>query len=115
MGKGAMAEFCGAFPVLLGKAGQVQDFAAACMTRRGEFAASLERAGVERELWFLSPDGTMLYVFLEADDVSAAFAQIATSSDPFDEWQRQQILEISGVDMTQPGPPPSEKILDIAT
>jgi hypothetical protein len=68
---------------------------------------------VKRELWFLSPDGTVLYVFLEADNVAASFAQIATSPDPFDEWQRQQILEISGVDMTQPGPAPSYKILDV--
>ena len=110
-----MAEFCGAFPVLPGKATHVRAFAADCMTRQGEFAASLERAGVKRELWFLSPDGTVLYVFLEADNVAAAFAQIATSSDPLDEWQRQQILEISGVDMTQPGPPPSDKILDVTT
>jgi len=107
-----MAEFCGAFPVLPGKAGHVRTFAADCTTRQGEFAASLQRAGVQRELWFLSPDGAALYVFLEAADVAAAFAQIATSSDPFDEWQRQQILEISGVDMTQPGPPPADKILD---
>jgi hypothetical protein len=110
-----MAEFCGAFPVLLGKADHVRAFAEDCMARREDFAASLERAGVERELWFLSPDGSVLYVFLEADDVAAAFVQIATSSDPFDEWQRAQILEISGVDMTQPGPPPSEKILDVST
>jgi L-rhamnose mutarotase len=110
-----MGEFCGTFPVLLGKADHVREFAAECTTRRGEFAASLGRAGVHRELWFLSPDGTALYVFLEADDVAAAFAHIATSSDPFDEWQRQQILDISGVDMTQPGPPPPDKILDVTT
>ena len=70
---------------------------------------------MKSELWFLSPDGTVLYVFLEADDVAAAFAQIATSSDPFDEWQRQQVFDISGVDMTQPGPPPSDKILDVTS
>jgi hypothetical protein len=110
-----MAEFCGAFPVLPGKANNVRVFAAECMTRQGEFADSLDRAGVARELWFLSADNTVLYVFLEAGDVAAAFSQIATSSDPFDEWQRQQILDISGVDMTQPGPPPSEKILDVTT
>jgi L-rhamnose mutarotase len=110
-----MAEFCGAFPVLPGKANHVRVFAADCMTRQVEFAASLERAGVKRELWFLSPDDTVLYVFLEADDVAAAFSQIATSSDIFDEWQREQIFDISGVDMTQPGPPPPEKILDVTT
>jgi hypothetical protein len=63
-----MAEFCGAFPVLPGKANDVRAFATDCMTRKEEFAASLERAGVKRELWFLSPDGTLLYVFLEAND-----------------------------------------------
>jgi hypothetical protein len=52
---------------------------------------------------------------LEADDVAATFSQIATSSDIFDEWQREQIFDISGVDMTQPGPPPPEKILDVTT
>jgi hypothetical protein len=41
-----MAEFCGAFPVLPGKATHVRAFAADCMTPQGEFAASLERAGV---------------------------------------------------------------------
>jgi hypothetical protein len=50
-----------------------------------------------------------------SNDVATAFAQIATSSDPFDGWQRQQILDISGVDMTQAGPPPSDKILDVTT
>jgi L-rhamnose mutarotase len=109
-----MAEFCGAFPVLPGKADAVRTFAADCHARREEFAASLRQAGVRREQWFLSPGGDFLHVYLEAHDVAAAFAQIATSTDPFDEWQRERILDISGVDMTQPGPPPSEKVLDVS-
>jgi hypothetical protein len=31
---------------------------------------------------------------------------IATSDDPFDEWFRELVKEVHGIDMTESGPPP---------
>ena len=81
--------------------------------RQADFQASRERHGIRREAaWIQSaPDGDVAIVYLEADDLDAAFHGIATSDDPFDQWFREYVLEVHGYDFTQPAPPP-ELVLD---
>jgi ribosomal protein L16 Arg81 hydroxylase len=50
-------------------------------------------------------------VYLEADDIGSAMEQIALSEEPFDQWFRERIQEVHGVDLAEPQPPP-EQVLD---
>lgn len=83
--------------------------------RRAEFEASRARLGITREeVWIQeTPMGAFAVVHLEADDVMAAIGGLGTSQDPCDRWWRSRILEIHGLDLSQPpSSPPNEKITD---
>jgi hypothetical protein len=83
--------------------------------RKAEFAASRARAGITSErVWVQqTPQGTLAVVVLEGDDIGRALGVIASSQDPFDVWWRAQILEIHGVDLSQPpAGPMNEQLMD---
>ena len=102
-------------PVLPGKA----DVDRAAMTScwRGERTAAHQdarrRAGITREaVWIQStPDGDMAVVYIEADDLEAAFKTVATSDEPFDRWFRDHVRDVHGIALEQGFAPP-EQILD---
>ena len=84
-------------------------FAAAMMgERKAEYVKS--QVTVTRESWFLqpTPQGDLLVVHFESPDPGAVFAGLAESQEPFDVWFRDQVLEITGFDLTEPlaGLPP---------
>ncbi len=81
--------------------------------RRDEYEAARRRLGFTREtVWHQqTPDGTVAVVYLEADDVGSAMEQVALSEEPFDQWFRERIQEVHGVDLAEPQPPP-EQVLD---
>jgi hypothetical protein len=110
-----MAVFMGAFPVLPGKEEELRKFAEETRSRRGEFDASQQRLGITEELWVLqqSPEGSMVIIHFESDDVEGALATFAQSDDSFDVWFKDRVKEISGVDLNEPplGPLP-EVIFD---
>jgi hypothetical protein len=111
-----MAMYAFVVPVLPGMEERNRRFAAELQgPRNAEFRASRERAGtdVERVWMQATPTGTVSIVYLEADDLGRAFGTFATSQAPFDVWWRQQILEIHGIDLSQPLPGPmNEQIFD---
>jgi hypothetical protein len=110
-----MAVFMGAFPVLPGKEDEARRFAQETLERREEFDRSQERLRTTRDEWSLqqTPMGSLLIVRFEADDVGQAFAGLAQSTDPFDVWFRQRVLDTTGVDLIRPmESPPPEIILD---
>jgi hypothetical protein len=110
-----MAVFLGAFPVLPGREADARKFAQETLDRREEFGASQQRLAVTREEWALqqTPMGSLVIVRFETDDVERAFAGLAESSEPFDVWFRQRVLDITGVDLSAPmESPPPEIILD---
>jgi hypothetical protein len=100
-----MRTFCGAFPLLPGK------------TEAGrEFAEALKRQGVTRESWFLqeTPQGDMVVVYFEAQDVEKAFEVQARSKARFEVWFKQQVKSVTGFDLEQPrSESPPEEILQI--
>ena len=105
-----MAVFNGMFPVLPGKEDQARAFAkAVTATRSAEFEKIQADAGTTRETWTLltTPQGSFVLVWFEGD-IESAFGNMATNDDEAYNWFRQQVLEITGVDMTAPddGPPP---------
>jgi hypothetical protein len=90
-----MAVFNGMFPILPGKEQGGRDFAAACIGERSKgFDAQSARSGLTRETW--------------APDIEKAFTELATSGDEFTIWFRDQVKDVTGVDLGAPpeGPPP---------
>jgi hypothetical protein len=81
--------------------------------RKADYEASRKRHGINREsVWIQqTPDGDVAVVYLEADNLEAAFEGLATSQDPFDQWFRGIVGEVHGIDLTQGFPPP-EQVVD---
>jgi hypothetical protein len=104
-----------AAPMLPGKTQEDRDALASVASgeRRADHAASRARAGIRREaVWLQStPSGDVAVVLIEADDIEAAMGALATSHDPFDQWFRDHIQNVHGMDLTAPSAPP-EQLLD---
>jgi len=111
-----MASLASAFPILPGKEEQWQHFSQEMAgPRRSEYEASRKRLGITREVAYRqhTPQGDLSVVYFEAQSIPEVFGGFATSQEPFDVWFREQVLEIHGLDFTQPpaGPLP-EAIVD---
>ena len=102
-------------PLLPGKT--ETDRAAMTSCWRGErkeaYVGSRRRLGITREAIFIqpTPSGDVAVVYWEADDVEAALKGMATSHDPFDEWFRDHVREVHGIDI-EDGFPPPEQVMD---
>jgi len=99
-----MGVFNGLFPVLEGQEAAARSFAEeAAGQRRDQLGAHLVRSDVTRETWSLltTPMGSFINVWFEGD-VEGAFADLATNDDEFGVWMRQRILDVTGVDVSQP-------------
>ena len=97
--------FC--VPIIPGKEeSDRKGFEEAAGPRRDEFNASRRRAGITREMvWHQeTPNGTVAVVYLEADDIPTSMRALATSDDPFDQWFRELLKEVHGIDLTEGGP-----------
>jgi hypothetical protein len=81
--------------------------------RKAAHASSRQRHGITREaVWIQqTPGGDVAVVYLEADDLPAAFAGLGSSQDPFDSWFRGIVRDVHGIDLAQGFPPP-EHMLD---
>src|SRR5215472_825620 len=111
-----MASLGSAFPVLPGKLEQWTNFSQEMAgPRHSEYEASRKRLGITREIAYLqhTPQGDLAVVYFEAENIQSVLQGFGTSQEPFDAWFRQQVLEIHGLDFTQPpaGPLP-EAIVD---
>jgi hypothetical protein len=104
-----------AVPVLPGKTNADRVALASCRSgqRKEAYEDARRRAGITREaVWIQStPDGDVAVVYMEADDLAAAFKTIGTSDEPFDSWFRDHIRDVHGVALEEGFPPP-EQVLD---
>jgi hypothetical protein len=99
------------FPVRAGKENDARAFAAEAIgARRAELAAHHARGDTTRETWTLqeTPMGSFILVWFEGD-VEKAFTDLATSDSEFVKWFREQVLDVTGVDLGAPpeSPPPA--------
>jgi hypothetical protein len=106
-----------AFPVLPGKEPQVREFARELAGRSGDLTTFYGQFGVSHESWHLqqTPAGPWVIGITEIarTPVSAAAQQFKVSERPFDRWFKNQIRELTGVDLDQaPLGPPTECILN---
>jgi hypothetical protein len=81
--------------------------------RKHDHEASRRRLGITREaVWIQpTPDGDVVVVVLESDDLGTALKGIASSEEPFDRWFRDHCRNVHGIDL-EAGFPPPEQILD---
>ncbi len=108
-----MAIFAAAFPVLPGKVAAVKQFSKELQMKKKEFERSEKRLGVKKESWFLqtSPQGNWIVVHFEAKDVDRALMDFAKSTDPFDVWYKDQVKQVTGMDMAAPPSGPMPELL----
>jgi hypothetical protein len=100
-------------PILPGKTTDAVAFAE-CLC--GERKSDLDQAQVTvtKESWFLqeTPMGDFLIVYYHAPDARKVGEALASSQEPFDVWFRSQVLEITGIDFSQPPKGSSKQILN---
>jgi hypothetical protein len=105
-----------AFPVLPGQTAGTRAFFQEIETRRREeFAASEQRLGITKESWHLqqTPRGDLLLGYIESEDFAQALARFSQSRDSFDQWFKERLSELTGVDLNNPPPGPlSEQLAD---
>jgi hypothetical protein len=101
-----------AFPILPGKEEQMRQFARELQTTRAAAAADFySRLGIAHESWHVQqkPDGVWVIAITQfgTRPMAAAAEDYAKSRHDFDQWFKEQVMEVSGVDpVTTPlGPP----------
>ncbi|NNC74194.1 MAG: hypothetical protein HKN93_01660 [Acidimicrobiia bacterium] len=104
-----------ASPILPGKEGTERSYHASVAggLRTDEHRASRTAAGVTREAAWLqdTPMGPVAVGVMEAEDLETAIRFLATSDLPFDQYFRDTVREVHGIDF-EDGFPPPELILD---
>lgn len=102
-----MDQICVAFPVLPGQSDAAHRFFDELEARRKrEYAASEQRIGISKEVWYLAPlpAGPHLIAYMEAADFGRALSQFSESHDPFDLWFKERLAEVTGIDLNSPPP-----------
>jgi hypothetical protein len=100
-----MDRICIIYPILPGKTDAARAFLRSLDgERQAEHARSNRRVGLLREIWFLStgPDGDQLVGYGESPDFNRVFELFGQSRDAFDLWYKEQLLEVTGIDMNDP-------------
>jgi hypothetical protein len=108
-----MADVAFAAPILPGKLESWRAAMAQCQPGNPDYVESRRRLGITREAAWLqsTPAGDFAVVYIQAEDLAAAFQGFATSAEPFDVWFRQAVSDAHGIDLSAPTPPP-EQVVD---
>jgi hypothetical protein len=105
-------------PLLPGKTDADRSAMTSCWQgdRKHAFRASRERHGITREaVWIQEiPEGDVVIVYLEADDLEAALQGVGRSGEPFDAWFREHVREVHGIRLEEGFSPP-EQVLDFTS
>ena len=94
-----------ALPIQPGKTEEYRRLMEEAHGRRNELHAdSRRRMGVVREMAYVQkrPDLEWAIVYLEADDTLHASEVFAGAREPYDEWYKQQLYYVTGMDMNRP-------------
>lgn len=100
-----MDHTCIVVPVKPGKEKALRDFYSEVEgARHDEYDRSEQRLGISKEVAFgaKTDGGTLAIIYIESDDFDSAFGQFVQSQDEFDLWFKQQVLDISGIDLNNP-------------
>ena len=108
-----MEETVAMFPVLPGKTNALLAFVDALNGERlNDFNES--QVTVQMERWYLqhTPFGDFVLAQFSAPSIANVFVGLATADDEFAVWYRTQILEITGIDLSNPPSSLPERIFD---
>jgi hypothetical protein len=104
--------------LLPGQAKAVRVALASCWSgaRKEAYQDARRRAGIIREAVWIQPGpgGDVAVVYLEADDLAAAFTVLGSSAEPFDRWFRDHAGQVHGIAL-EDGPTAPELVLDYDT
>jgi hypothetical protein len=107
-----------AVPVLPGQVDAARAALASCQSgaRTEGYQDARRRAGIIREAVWIQPGpgGDVAVVYLEADDLAAAFTLLGTSAEPFDRWFRGHARQVHGIALEEGFTAP-ELVLDYDT
>lgn len=101
-------------PVLEGKGRDIQELASTLSgPKRGEYEISQRNLGITKEAWFMqkSPQGDFVIVYVEGSDVAKSLGKLISSRDAFDDWIKNEVGKITGVDFNNP--PRTEPLKEI--
>jgi hypothetical protein len=81
--------------------------------RKTDYEDARHRAGITREMVWIqtTPSGDVAIVYLEADDLDAAFTALGKSDQPFDRWFRDHLQQVHGFSLADDFHTP-ERVLD---
>lgn len=97
-----MDQICLALPVLPGQSDAARAFQRELDgDRKAEYARSERRIGITKEVWYLAalPSGDHLIAYMESPDFNRALEMFVESRDPFDQWFKRCLAEVTGLDM----------------
>jgi hypothetical protein len=100
-----MDHTCLVVPVKAGKEGALHDFYREIESeKKDDYDRSEQRLGISKEVaWSAKTDsGTVAVIYIESENFESAFGQFVQSKDSFDLWFKQQVLDISGLDLNNP-------------
>jgi len=62
------------------------------------------RMKITREEWFIqsTPQGEMVIVYMEGEDLARTFQILAASEEPLDVWLKEQAKSVHGIDFNKP-------------
>ena len=115
---GRMQSVAFTVPLLPGQTEAERIALASCRdgARREAYQDARRRAGIIREAVWIQPwpGGDVAVVYLEADDLAAAFTILGSSAEPFDRWFRDHVRQVHGITLDDGFPAP-ELVLDYDT
>ena len=109
-----MGEVAFAAPILPGKMDVWREFNKELVgARKADHEASQKRHGVTRQrLWLQqTPMGELAVVHVQGPGAESMMPSLGGSDDAFDVWFRGKVMEIHGIDMTQPPPRPPPELV----
>jgi hypothetical protein len=100
-----MDQVCLVLPIKQGKSDAARGFMHELETeRKGDYAVSERRIGIDKEAWYLSstPTGDQFVAYMETPDFGHALETFSQSRDPFDMWFKERLDESTGLDLNHP-------------
>ena len=102
-----MDHICIVLPLLSGKTEAARAFQRDLAgPRMADYARSEQRIGITKEHWFLAstPAGDQFVAYMESEDFSSALQRFSQSRDAFDLWFKEQLADVTGLDLNNPPP-----------
>jgi hypothetical protein len=96
---------CIVIPILPGKTDAARAFQREVdTTRKADYARTERRLGVTREYWFIAelPGGDQFVLYWDSADANQVVSDFVQSQDPFDLWFKDQVREVTGLDLNNP-------------